>query len=124
MKRYAMVLLERVIGIIEAEAPPSWPPDPHGNPVTTVECDNTVELEMIYDSETGKFTDYVPPAYIPTSAERIEEAVDAGNKNSLIIMEAIADQYEQNLNNRLNDMEVQATIYEAVLALGEGGAAV
>lgn len=124
MKRYAMVLLERVIGIIEAEVPPSWPPDPQGNTVTTVECDNTVELGMIYDSETGKFTDYVPPAYIPTSAERIEEAVDAGNKNSLIIMEAIADQYEQSLNDRLNDMEVQATIYEAVLALGEGGAAV
>ena len=121
---YAMVLLNRVIDVIEKGIEPSWPPDPQGNPVTAVECDNTVELGMIYDSETGKFTDYVPPVYIPTSAERIEEAVDAGNKNSLIIMEAIADQYEQNLNNRLNDMEVQATIYEAVLALGEGGAAV
>lgn len=45
-------------------------------------------------------------------------------EQNIVIMEAIADQYEQSLNDRLNDMEVQATIYEAVLALGEGGAAV
>lgn len=121
---YAMVNEYRVIDIVNSESPPSWPPNQIGNPVLAVECDDTTEIGMFYDSETGKFTDYVPPVYIPTSAERIEEAVDAGNKNSLIIMEAIADQYEQSLNNRLNDMEVQATIYEAVLALGEGGAAV
>ena len=124
MKKYAMILLNRVIGVLEAETKPSWPPDPQENPITAVECDVAFALGMISEAETDKFTDYVPPAYIPTSTERIGEAVDAGNKNSLIIMEAIADQYEQSLNDRLNDMEVQATIYEAVLALGEGGAAV
>ena len=47
----------------------------------------------------------------PTQLDRIEE-------QQLILMEAQAEQYEQNLENRLNDMEVQATMYEAILALG------
>lgn len=47
----------------------------------------------------------------PTQLDRIEE-------QQLIIMTAQADQYEQNLENRLNDMEVQATMYEAILELG------
>lgn len=47
----------------------------------------------------------------PTQLDRIEE-------QQLILMEAQAEQYEQNLENRLNDIEVQATLYEAILALG------
>lgn len=47
--------------------------------------------------------------------------IDKLSETQLTIMEAMAEQYEESLNNRLNDMEVQATIYEAVLALSEGG---
>lgn len=39
-------------------------------------------------------------------------------ENQLALMEAVADQYEEHLQNRINDLEVQASIYEAVLALG------
>lgn len=75
MKRYAMILLNNVIGIVEAETIPSWPPDPQGNPVTAVECDGNVELGMVYDEETKTFSEYIPPAYIPTQLDRIEESL-------------------------------------------------
>lgn len=64
MSYYAMVLLERVIDIVEAETPPYYPPDPQGNPVTAVVCDETVRLGMTYDIETGTFSE---PAYEPTN---------------------------------------------------------
>lgn len=73
--RYAMVLLNNVIGILEHETPPSWPPDPQGNPVTAVECDSNVELGMVYDEETKTFSEYIPPAYVPTQLDRIEESL-------------------------------------------------
>lgn len=73
MKKYAMILLNRVIGVLEAEAIPAWPPNPQGNLVTAVECDDTIELGMIYNPDTNTFSDYIPPAYIPTQLDRIEE---------------------------------------------------
>lgn len=76
MKKYAMILLKRVIGIIEAEISPSWPPDPQGNPVTAVECGEDIELGMIYDTESGTFSEYIPPAYIPTQLDRIESRLN------------------------------------------------
>lgn len=124
MKRYAMILLGNVIDIVTSDTVPNYPPDPQGNPVTAVECDSNVELGMVYDEETKTFSEYIPPAYIPTQLDRIEENSTTVNNNSLILMEAMAEQYEQGLTNRLNDMDVQATIYEAVLELNKGGAAV
>ena len=121
---YAMILLNNVIGVLESDTPPSWPPDPQGNPVTTVECDESVELGMVYDPETGEFSEYIPAPYIPTQLDKIEEQVYSNNESNLIIMEAVADQYEQTEEYRLNDMEVQATIFESVLALSEGGTTV
>ena len=61
----------------------------------------------------GEWLDYEPEPIVPqpTQLDRIEE-------QQLILMEAQAEQYEQGLENRLNDMEVQATMYEAILALG------
>lgn len=70
---YAMILLNTVIGILESDTPPSWPPDPQGNPVTAVECGEDIELGMVYDPDTNSFSDYIPPAYIPTQLDRIEE---------------------------------------------------
>lgn len=49
----------------------------------------------------------------PTQLDKIEE-------NQLMLMEAMADQYEQGLEQDLINMEVQATIYEAVMTLGGG----
>ena len=70
---YAMILLNNVIGVLESDTLPSWPPDPQGNLVTAVECDDTIELGMIYNPDTNTFSDYIPPAYIPTQLDRIEE---------------------------------------------------
>lgn len=50
----------------------------------------------------------------PTQLDEIQET-------QLTIMEASAEQYEQQLEKDLNNMEVQATIYEAILSLSEGG---
>lgn len=121
MKRYAMILLGNVIDIVTSDTVPSYPPDPQGNPVTAVECDSNVELGMVYDEETKTFSEYIPPAYIPTQLDIIQEQVYHNNESNLILMEAMADQYEQTEAYRLNDMEVQATTYEAVLALSQGG---
>lgn len=76
VKKYAMILLNRVIGVLEAEITPSWPPDPQGNPVTAAECGEDVELGMIYNPETGEFSEYIPPAYVPTQLDRIEERLN------------------------------------------------
>lgn len=73
---YAMILLNNVIGILESDTPPSWPPDPQGNPVTAVECGEDIELGMIYDTESGTFSEYIPPAYIPTQLDRIESRLN------------------------------------------------
>lgn len=69
----------------------------------------------------------------PTQLDRIEALAVAGNdieektlgevtnlgESNLIIMEAIATQYEEGLENDLNNKEVLATIYEELLAQKE-----
>ena len=89
--RYAMVLLNNVIGIKEADNPPSFPPDPQGNPVTAIECDESVVLGMVYDPETGEFSEYVPPADVPTQADRIEERLK--EQESSILDTAVNAEY-------------------------------
>lgn len=83
MKTYAMILQNRVIDILkDRETEPYYPPDPSGNPVTAIPCDDTVTLGMIYDSETGTFSEYTPPEPEPmpepkpSQLDRIEEAVN------------------------------------------------
>ena len=51
------------------------------------------------------------PVPEPTQTDRIEE-------QNLNIMTAMAEMYEEAQANRLDDMEVQATIYEAILMNG------
>lgn len=62
----------------------------------------------------GEWVEYIPeviePEYQPTNAEIAQI--------QLTMMEAIADQYEQNLQNQLTNMEIQATIYETLLEQG------
>lgn len=94
---YAMILQNRVIGILQNQkSEPSWPPDPAGNPVTAIPCDDTVTLGMMYDPETGEFSEYIPPEHepqpepIPTQLDRIEAAVNAKNEE---IAQAATDNY-------------------------------
>ena len=92
MKNYAMILQNRVIDVLKnQETEPYYPPDPSGNPVTAIPCDDTVTLGMIYDSETGTFSEYTPPEPEPmpepepTQLDRIEEQLNALTADSVTI---------------------------------------
>lgn len=92
MKNYAMILQNSVIGVLKnQETEPHWPPDPSGNPITAIPCDDTVMLGMIYDSETGTFSEYTPPEPEPmpepkpTQLDRIEEQLNALAADSVTV---------------------------------------
>lgn len=92
MKTYAMILQNRVIDVLkDQETEPHWPPDPSGNPVTAIPCDDTVTLGMIYDSETGTFSEYTPPEPEPmpepkpSQLDRIEEQLNALTADSVTV---------------------------------------
>lgn len=81
-KHYAMIVNDRVIDVLlNQEKEPHWPPTPEGTPVITVECDEFVERGMVYNAETGEFSEYVPgpvveEEYEPTFEERVEATLD------------------------------------------------
>jgi hypothetical protein len=86
MKNYAMLSKNRVIGVLlNQETEPEWGPTPDGSPVLAIPCDDTVTLGMIYNSETGTFSEYTPPEPEPepepepqpTQLDRIEEQLNA-----------------------------------------------
>ena len=88
MKTYAMILQNRVIDVLkDRETEPYYPPDPSGNPVTAIPCDETVTLGMIYNSETGTFSEYTPPEPEPqpTQLDRIEEQLNALAADSVTV---------------------------------------
>lgn len=92
MKTYAMILQNRVIDVLkDRETEPYYPPDPSGNPVTAIPCDDTVTLGMIYDPETGTFSEYIPPEPEsmpepkPSQLDRIEEQLNALTADSVTI---------------------------------------
>lgn len=92
MKTYAMILQNRVIGVLpNQETEPYYPPDPSGNPVTAIPCDDTVTLGMIYDPETEAFSEYTPPEPEPmpepepSQLDRIEEQLNALTADSVTI---------------------------------------
>ena len=112
--RYAMICGNRVIDIVFSDNKPEWPPTIVGDVIVAIECDDSVERGMRYDPETNAFFDpfpYCPPPKEPTQLDIITET-------QLIIMEAMAEQYEESLERDITNMEVQATIYEAILELG------
>ena len=92
MKTYAMILQNRVIDVLkDQETEPYYPPDPSGNPVTAIPCDDTVTLGMIYDPETGTFSEYTPPEPEPmpepkpSQLDRIEEQLNALAADSVMV---------------------------------------
>lgn len=108
--KYAGVANGRVIIIEEKAIPPKYPPTNDGFEVETLECDEAVQLGDVVENGVIIGT-YVPKDPEPTQEDRIEE-------NQLALMEAVASMYEESLENRLNDQEVQATIYETLLEMG------
>ena len=78
MKNYAMLLRNRVIGVLlNQEAEPEWGAAPDGSPVLAIPCDDTVTLGMIYDPETGTFSEYTPPEPEPTPEPQLTETEQA-----------------------------------------------
>ena len=73
-----MILQNRVIDVLKnQEAEPHWPPDPSGNSVTAIPCDDMVTLGMIYDPETNTFTEYTPPEPEPIPEPQLTETEQA-----------------------------------------------
>ena len=67
MKRYAMILLNRVINIEKAEEAPQYPPDQEGNKVTAMECDDTVQIgDKVIDG-------IIVGTYLPKESEMTEQ---------------------------------------------------
>ena len=52
---YAMVLKNRVIGVVVSDDLPYYPPDVDGNPVVPVEATEKTEVGMCYHVDTGIF---------------------------------------------------------------------
>lgn len=78
MRTYAMIANNHVIDIVKD--PTSfleYPHIPEGFKVIAVECDNTVTLGMIYDPETGAFSEYTPPEPEPTPEPQLTETEQA-----------------------------------------------
>lgn len=82
----------------------------------TTELDAFEYLGTVYSLKNGIFCVYTkePEPPQPTQLDSIEQT-------QLLIMEAMADQYEQRLETDLMMMDAQATTFEAVLSLSEGG---
>lgn len=118
MATFAMICDNRVIEVLyDLEVAPIWPPDQLGNPVTAVECSADATRDWSYNPETGEvFEPKIPEHVEPVEPEPTQ--LDTIEESQLIIMEALAEQYELNEERRIDDLEVQAEIYEAILELG------
>ena len=78
MKNYAMISKNRVIGVLlNQETEPEWGATPDGSPVLAIPCDDTVTLGMIYDPETGAFSEYTPAEPEPTPEPPLSETEQA-----------------------------------------------
>lgn len=69
---------------------------------------------QVFHVENGYF-EYKRPRFTPQPTQ-----LDTIQNNQLTIMEAMADQHEENLENQIVQMDVLATIYETQLESQEG----
>ena len=69
-----------------------------------------------WNYENESWESYTPPEPEPPQPTQLDNI----ETTQLLIMEAMADQYEQRLETDLMMMDAQATTFEAVLALTEG----
>lgn len=93
MKKYAMILNNLVIDIVENDTPPVYPPDPEGNAVTAVECDDSIKLGMGYYIDTG-FGEYKIPQKELTEFEILLREVKRKNAD---IENSAVDRYTEEL---------------------------
>lgn len=85
---------------------------------------NMIQIDEDFDPTNKKwngaswesYTPPEPPEPEPTLDEQILSGVNSTNESQLILMDALAYQYEINMENDLNNKEVIATIYEELLA--------
>ena len=118
MSTYAMICNDRLIEVVyNCEKTPEWPPDAAGNRVVAIECVPEATRDWVYIPETGEIVEsnYIEPS---DPEEPTPTQLDTITETQLIIMEAMAEQYEESLERELTNMEVQATIYEAILEMG------
>ena len=120
MATYAMICNNDLIEVVyDCEKAPKWPPDALGNPVIAIECVPEATRDWDYNPETGEITEpvYTEPIE-PEEPVRTPTQLDNIEATQLTIMTAMAEQYEESLERELTNMEVQATIYEAILEMG------
>lgn len=82
---------------------------------------NLIQIDEDFDPTNKKWNGsgwetYEPPEPEPPQPTQLDNI----ETTQLLIMEAMADQYEQRLETDLMMMDAQATTFEAVLALTEG----
>lgn len=114
MRKFAIIIDNIVVDIENSEYIPVLGPTAGGLIPQAIPCDDAVELGMVYDPETNTFSEYIPPEPIPPQPTQLDN-IEA---TQLTIMTAMAEQYEESLERELTNMEVQATIYEAILEMG------
>nr|DAV38775.1 MAG TPA: putative S-adenosylmethionine:2-demethylmenaquinone methyltransferase [Caudoviricetes sp.] len=93
MKKYAMILNNLVIDIIESDIPPAYPPDPKGNIVIAVECDDSIKLGMGYYADTG-FGEYKIPTKELSEFEVLLQEIQKKNTD---IENSAVDRYTEEL---------------------------
>lgn len=82
---------------------------------------NLIQIDVDFDPTNKKWNGYGWETYEPPEPEPPQPTqLDNIEETQLMIMEAMADQYEQRLETDLMMMDAQATTFEAVLALTEG----
>lgn len=83
MFTFAMVCNNQVIEVLyNQEKEPNWPPDPNGNLVVAILCDNSIERGMSYSQETNEFfwpvyTEPEEPEYVENEYEQYYNMVNA-----------------------------------------------
>ena len=55
-----------VVDVINADNPPQYPPTISGLTFYAVECSDNVHVNMVYNPDTGEFTEPVKPEPEPT----------------------------------------------------------
>ena len=82
---------------------------------------NSILVDVDFDPTNKKWNGSGWETYEPPEPQEPEPTqLDSIEQTQLMMMEAMADQYEQRLETDLMMMDAQATTFETVLALTEG----
>ena len=106
MATFAMICNNRVIEVLyDLEVAPNWPPDPSGNPVTSIECSAEATRDWDYNPETGEVFE---PVYVepepeepitpePTQMDRIESMLTTLTSDT-VSADSISTAIEEGVN--------------------------